>query len=390
MKNLIISSNMLIPFGNCIGLNSSKGHTFSSIKLSPDGRLYAVATEKWIQIWSAGPEILLLCQSKLQNTDLNQDEPFQQVQLVWKYDSLQLAAISNNGIINIFNIDYEDCYYEKEDAYPSIAYLPSCKMGITVVRNLSEFGYPLSSCSLEKGFVIGTSTGNLVEVEWNGISRGYPIVAPIMIYLPELAKDLSRTCQIHSVDYNSTLKVISIVIDSGSCILFHITYTNRINFTGGFIVNAEHCVCACMGSFSHLLAIAHESGEISIHRLSWVNDSLMPRPEYHFNIHRYDDLYPPPIDNYHTQITCLAWNWENDHLAVGYADRCLAVWNLQENPIFWYSWKHHDSSIQIQSCCFSAMGDCILFNGGYVEKTTISNTLLTQQFLITKPTQICK
>ena len=206
----------------------------------------------------------------------------------------------------------------------------------------------------------------------------------------EVAKDLSTTCQIHSVDYNSTLKVMSVVIDSGSCILFHIAYTNRINFTGGFVVNAEHCVCACMGSFSHLLAIAHQSGEISIHRLSWVNDSLMPRPEYHFNIHRYDDLYPPPIDNYHTQITCLAWNWENDHLAVGYADRCLAVWNLQENPIFWYSWKHHDSSIQIQSCCFSAMGDCILFNGGYVENTTISNTLLTQQFLITKPTQICK
>ena len=73
MKNLIISSNMLIPFGNCIGLNSSKGYTFSSIKLSPDGRLYAVATEKWIQIWSAGPEIMLLCQLKLQNTDSKQD-----------------------------------------------------------------------------------------------------------------------------------------------------------------------------------------------------------------------------------------------------------------------------------------------------------------------------
>lgn len=378
---------MLIPYGKSVQTNIPTGFTFFSIELSPDGKLYAISTDSHVQIWSAGPDLFLLCQLKIQRSDTLKQEQNRHVQLVWKYDSSQIAVICGEGIINIVNVDYEECFYEKEDSFSTTAFLPSCKLGVALVRNISEYGMPLCSCPIEMGFLIGTAQGNLVEVEWSGISRGYPIAAPIMIYLPDLSKDLPADLQVLSVDYNSTLKVISLVFNTGYCILLHITYSNRINFTGGFVVNAEHCTCACMGNYSHLLAIGHASGAISVHRLQWVNDSLMPRSELTFDIHQYDDLYPPPVEPYQTRITALAWNWENDHLAVGYGDRCLAVWNLQENPIFWYAWKHHQFACQVRCCCFSAMGDGLVFSAGADHEE--ENRLLYQHFVLTKTTQIC-
>ena len=147
-----------------------------------------------------------------------------------------------------------------------------------------------------------------------------------------------------------------------------------------------------MGNYSHLLAIADKSGVITVHRLQWVNESLMPRPVLTFDIHHYDDLYPAPMycDPYQTRVTAMAWNWENDHLAVGYGDRCFAVWNFQENPIFWYSWKHSQASYDVRCCCFTSMGDAVIFNGGVQEEKGLRETLITQYFLLSKNTQICR
>lgn len=379
---------MLIPYGNCLQTTLPKGFTFYSIELSPDGKLYAVSADHFVQIWYAGSELVLLCQHKIQRGDLSSSKQNRRVQIVWKYDSSQIAAICGEGLITLFNVSYEECVFSSDHSVTNTICLPSCSLGINRVCNLSEYGAPLCACPLEMGFLIGTDQGNLVEVEWSGISRGYPIVAPIMIYLPDLSKDLPSLPEILSVDYNTTLKVISVVLNSGCCVLFHIVYNNRINFTGGFVVNAEHCTCARMGSFSHYLAIGHSSGNITVHRLQWVNDSLMPCPELTYDIHRYDDLYPPPTDSYQTVITSLAWNWENDHLAVGYGDRCVAVWNIQENPIYWYSWKRSLPSIEANGCCFSAMGDSLLFTGGASGEADY--TLLDQHFLLTRNSLVCE
>ena len=383
---------MIIPFGNYSQSRVPKGFSFFSIEISPDGKLYAISTRDYVQIWSAGAEFILLSQIKIQKGNDEEGNQNQRVLVVWKHDSSQIAVICENGVINILNVDFEECYFEKEDSLTDRNLIPCCKVGVAVVKNLSEYGQPLCSCSLELGFLLGTAQGHLVEVEWSGVSRGYPIVAPIMIYLPDLSKDVSSEPSILSVGYNSTLKVISVVLNSGCCILFHIAYNNRINFTGGFVVNTEHCTSACMGTFSHLLAIAHQSGIITVHRLQWINDSLMPRPVFTFDIHHYDDLYPPPMyaEPYATRITAMAWNWENDHLAVGYGDRCLAVWNFQETPIYWYSWKHQQASFDVCCCCFSAMGDCVVFNGGVQEEDEGQNSIITQHFLITKSIQVCR
>lgn len=369
---------MLIPYGQKISVDPGKDSTLCAIELSPDGKLYAIATANSIQLWSAGPSLFLLAERAVQRSSNATAQQLRQILLVWREDCSSLAVVCGEGIVEIFAVEYEESLFELDSSTESTAYFPTCSIHVTCLKIIDEFGCPLCVDSLQSSILLGTDQGILVEMEWDGTSRGYPITAPIMIYLPEVGRDLPSSLQITSINYSSSLRIIVLVLSNGMCILFHILYTNRIHFNNGFVLQPRDCIRSVLGRYNHLLATVQKDGSILVYRLQWVNDSLLPKEELTFNIAVYDHLYPPSTDTPSTAITALTWNWENDHLAVIYEDRGLVVWNAQESPIYWYAYTE-----PLYCCCFSAIGDALLFPGR-------DHELLCQSFLLTNNAVVCK
>lgn len=371
---------MLIPYEKSIQLTSIKDSDVCAIELSPDGKLFAVATTDYLQIWSAGPNLFLLAQLRIQRASNRPSHLIRKVMLVWSSNCGNLAVVCGEGIVEIFKMGYEEGLFELDATTNRTAYIPSCTLHSICIKNVEEFGLPLCVDSLPAGILLGTDQGNLVEMEWNGISRGYPITAPIMIYLPELGRDLPPSLQIISLNHSATLSVIILVLSSGTCLLFHVSYTNRIHFNNSIVLQSQGCVRCCLGGYTHLLALAESDGCITVYRLQWMNDSLNPVELFAFSIATYNHLYLPPSETFVDEVTCLAWNWENDHLAVGYRSRGVAVWNLQNTPVFW----HAVTKEETPSCvCFSAIGDALLFAGH-------DGHLFSQRFLLTNNVLFCK
>ena len=363
---------MLIPCGDSIELRTPSDSVYCSMQLSPDGKVYAIATTKFIQIWSAGPETLLLSQRELHRAAGLAEDVMKRVFVVWKGDSSQFAVVCGEGIIILFTITYLESLFSLDSGSQRLTYVPSCDLQPGSIYNVEEYGFPLCVSTMESNLILGTDSGNLVEVEWNGVCRGYPIAVPIMIHLPEITKDLSSSLQIVSLDYDVILSVLVLVLNNGSCILFHINFQSRIYFSGAHMILQQGATHVSIGSYSHMIAISQSTGSIMVYRLCWKNESLVPSHCFEFNIHHYDDLYPTS-DPSHSIITSMVWNWENNHLCVCYQDRCLVIWNLQESIIWWHS--------TIRACYeWSARGDELIYG---------DTRLCTQLFLITQDVNIC-
>ena len=348
------------------------------MELSPDGKLYAVASTSYLQIWSACAEIVLLNQVSLQRSDSVSDEQLRRVFVAWRSDRRQLAVVCGEGIVLMWNVEYEEYMFERHHKSDTTIYLPSCKLTALPKRNVDEYGEPLSVSSTPNSLLLGTATGNLVEIEWNGISRGYPISAPIMIFLPEVSKVLPDVFGLNSIDYDPYLKLLAVVLDSRLTLLFRISYEKRIYFEGCFDLHISNATRLRMGTRSHILAIAQTNSDVCVFGFHWANDSFLPEKMYEFSMSRYDTLYFPP-ENWVPEVSLLSWNCENDHLAVGYGSRGFAVWNFQESPIFWYTEK--SAAYCARCACFSFLGDVCLLNG--VEK------LVAQSFLRSNDVASC-
>lgn len=363
---------MLIPCGDSVELRTPPGSVYCSMQLSPDGKVYAIATTKFIQIWSAGPETILLSQRELRRTSDLAEDVLKRIFIVWNGDSSQFAVVCGEGIIVLFTITYLESLFSLDSGFQRLAYVPSCDLQAGSVYNIEEYGFPLCVSTMESSIILGTDTGNLVEVEWNGICRGYPIAVPIMIHLPEISKDLPSSLQIISLDYDILLNVLVLVLNNGSCILFHVTFQSRIHFSGAHMILQREATHVCIGSFSHMLAISQSTGSILVYRLCWKNESLVPSRCFEFDIHQYDDLYPTDVGNVN-EISSMSWNWEDNHLAVCYTNRCIVIWNLQESIIWWQS--------HTNTCCeWSVRGDEFIYG---------SNSLYTQSFLLTVDVNVC-
>lgn len=361
---------MLIPFESGTHLRVPPGTDVVSMELSPDGKLYAVASPSFLQIWSACSELILLNQVSLQRSDSASAEQLRRVFVVWRSNSLQLAVVCGEGIVLEWDVEYEEYMFEQHHKNDTSIYLPSCKLTALPKRNVDEYGEPLCVSSTPNSILLGTAAGNLVEIEWSGISRGYPISAPIMIFLPEVSKVLPDVFGLSSIDYDPYLKLLAVVLDSRLTLLFRISYEKRIYFEGCFDLHISNASRLRMGTRSHILAIAKTDSDVSVFGFHWTNESVLPEKVCDFSLSRYDTLYFPP-ENWVPEVTHLSWNEENDHLAVSYGARGFAVWNFQESPIFWYTEK--DASYCAQCSCFSPLGDVCLLNG--VEK------IVAQSFL---------
>ena len=345
------SIHMLIPFGDSISLKCPPQSHYCAMELSPDGNLFAVVTTQNIQIWSAGPDTILLSQNRIERNPELPEDLLYRIFVVWREDSSRFAVICGEGVVATFTLEYVESLFEVNPTTHSTAYIPRCQTDILSVMNIDEYGLPLSVCSLESNFVIGTNTGNLIESDWNGSCRGYPVAAPLMIHLPEISKDLPPTFQVVSMDYDSHLGVLVLALDNGLCVLFRVSFQERIHFASAHLIAESGVVCVRVGSIAHVLAIARSDCSISVFRLSWQNESLQPVQCFEFDIRRLDDLYPPSGP---AHVTSMAWTRENDHLAVVYAGRCFAVWNQQE-AVIWLK-------TLARGCCqWSATGDSLLF-----------------------------
>ena len=342
---------MLIPFGDSISLKCPLHSRYCAMELSPDGNLFTVVTTQNIQIWSAGPDTILLSQNRIERSSELSEDQLYRIFVVWKEDSSRFAVICGEGVVATFSLEYVESLYEINPTAHSTAYIPRCQMRILSIMNIDEYGLPLAVCSLESNFVIGTDTGNLIESDWNGSCRGYPVAAPLMIHLPEISKDLPSTFQVVSMDYDSHLGVLILALSNGLCILFRVSFQDRIHFSNAHLIAESGVVSVRVGSIAHVLAVAHSDCSISVFRLSWQNESLQPVKCFEFDIRQFDDLYPPSDP---ARVTSMEWTRENDHLAVVYTGRCLAVWNPQET-IIWLK------SLPRGCCQWSATGDSLLF-----------------------------
>lgn len=351
---------MLIPFESGTHLRVPPGSDVVSMELSPDGKLYAIASSSFLQIWSACAELVLLNQVSLQRSESASNEQLRRVFVVWRSDSHQLAVVCGEGIVLVWDVEYEEYMFEQNHKSDTTIYLPNCKLSALPKRNVDEYGEPLSVSSTPNSILLGTASGNLVEIEWSGISRGYPISAPIMIFLPEVSKVLPDVFGLSSIDYDSYLKLLAVVLDNRLTLLFRISYEKRIYFEGCFDLHIPNGSLLRMGTRSHFLAIAQTDSNVSVFGFHWANESFLPEKVCDFSLTRYDSLYLPP-DAWVPEVSHLSWNSENDHLAVSYGSRGFAVWNFQESPIFWYTEK--SESYRANCSCFSPLGDVCLLNG---------------------------
>ena len=201
---------MLIPFESGTHLRVPPGTDVVSMELSPDGKLYAVASPSFLQIWSACSELILLNQVSLQRSDSASAEQLRRVFVVWRSNSRQLAVVCGEGIVLEWDVEYEEYMFEQHHKNDTSIYLPSCKLTALPKRNVDEYGEPLCVSSTPNSILLGTAAGNLVEIEWSGISRGYPISAPIMIFLPEVSKVLPDVFGLSSIDYDPYLKLLAV------------------------------------------------------------------------------------------------------------------------------------------------------------------------------------
>lgn len=369
---------MLIPFESGVQLRVPSESNFFSSELSPDGKLYAVASSYFLQIWSAGPELILLNQVPLQRAETVSADQLCRVFVVWESHSRRLAVVCGEGIVFLWEVDYKEYLYELNPKKSKTVYLPSCKLLALPRRVLDEYGDPLCVSSTPNSLLLGTATGNLVEIEWSGTARGYPISAPIKIFLPEVSRDLPETFKLCSIDYDPLLSILAAVVESGLTLLFRISYENRIYFNGCFDIHVANGRCLRMATRSHLLALAKADASVAVYSLQWANESLLPQTVFGFDVARYDELYPPP-EQWTAAVTAMNWNRDNDHLAVCYGSRGLAVWNFQEGPVFWYS--ERSDAYCANCCCFSSLGDFCLFNG--------ERKLVGQSFLRTNTVVSC-
>ena len=92
---------MLIPCGDSIELRTPSDSVYCSMQLSPDGKVYAIATTKFIQIWSAGPETLLLSQRELHRAAGLAEDVMKRVFVV--FFQKVLRKINDNFISNLYD-----------------------------------------------------------------------------------------------------------------------------------------------------------------------------------------------------------------------------------------------------------------------------------------------
>ena len=366
---------MLIPAGESVSLRSSPDSTFCDMKLSPNGKVIAAVTTRNIQLWSAGPQPILLAQNYIERSSSMTEDLLKRMFIVWNQDGTKFAIVSGEGMIVIISVEYLEIRYGDDIEGNQIVFIPSCKIKSSLIVDHSENGCPLSVCSMDTSLLYGTDLGYLVNVDWDGKAQGYPINCPINIHLHEIHSELPEKLQICSLDYNPYIQSLAVVLNNGMCFLFGLEQQKRIYFTSAHVLLHEGVSIVRFGSECNILAIGHVDGSISIYRLKWANESLIPNCCYKFDVHRFNDLYPPPYSmvssspsaSVPTVITSLTWNRQNDHLAVCYAGRSLCVWNFQEIPIWWNSVK--------EACCVWSVGGDMLFYGG--------RSLFYQSFFIT-------
>ena len=155
---------MLIPCGDSVELRTPPGSIYCSMQLSPDGKVYAIATTKFIQIWSAGPETILLSQRELRRASNLAEDVLKRIFIVWNGDSSQFAVVCGEGVIVLFTITYLESLFSLDSGLQRLAYVPSCDLQAGSVYNIEEYGFPLCVSTMESSIILGTDTGNTIFI----------------------------------------------------------------------------------------------------------------------------------------------------------------------------------------------------------------------------------